>query len=1477
MSKSMDQLAQYHKEETADTVGSLDTNIRAGMNAGMSVEDVMSNFNFPKSVDNPYQAIASVAIGKHYGITPEKAYGMYPVLKETLYPNITDEDLVGKLFTSSELPQSTVTREHHAEEAKKDAEKFPAYAKEREEAELDIAGKAIFQSQDSYEKQSKPVLKEAARKHLDDEWFGKGSQRDIVRENYYDAMFLAKSDEERQHYTQTYIKNLGVEQKHRLEHIKRLEYQIENHTSDEGFWTRKYLAGKRGFIREYGAMSRMAEVAMMGLDKLPNTEAQDQWIQSKITTFRKEMRMAHFKSMAPELWREELNWWDGATNAVIENTPTMMLTATAAALTGMTGGTIAAKAGIMYTMGAAESYDVYAKCIDRGFTEEESTKRANIAFVLNGGIEAVSGGVMKYKPSLGIGKRLVQKVGKFGKNILREVIFEEIPQEIIQSLLTGDVPYKPDGTLDKDAIVDQLALVIRDAAFMAGTYGGVSMGVESVSAHRFKTKHGITKDEAMIYAEKMESMVNEARTKETDRLERIKSGEMLEGEDAYTDDLYIKTALAEEIQIGDDEKGHAFMLVRNTGEDAAENPWHIVDKNRPDNNLTFKTYSEALNKYMELAPIEEVRHSVYKTMEQMAPEVFAEISGKSPDYTEPLSNIGLSTKYYMVKTGRNEFDVIDADTGETLGSGLSLKEATKLKANNNIGTGTNDLLVELHRFAKSRADNGALTNIYGPIAALTDAHKNLASRQTNAQKLVDYLTQLRKDIQVNFDKVEADRAVPQDFLDRVNALPDMVGDLLSDHTEISNILREIIRKGQLYGEGLEAEQRRNWIFSWPSKVKKNKRAKEVTTQKQAEAGMLEKAWDAILGTSKDDHITSALHMFGNAHIPLSMKIIKARTRATAFFDFLIDTIQKIQDDLEIGTEDHRAWSNIFSYRGRKADLYPVVIGGQTHDFTMAQLMYMNLIMRDGKVMKLIQEVGLSFGKYDLGNISEAEMIGLTQTLAENRKALAFTDMMQSFYTHERGDVVNMGSMDMLGHILVSENSFIKVHQKDGNGPVLIQDIFGQVIEDARMASHYAGIKPTMDQIASLTHNRALQMAVQKAGKTKHLSRFREEMDAMNKSRNRPGTTLERAITRLGANRARSILANGRIATLQAGSYQLYMAETSARYMRGGKAPQEIYETWDLYQFRSRGMGSVHSVASRSTVKKSLTGKQPVLDFTLYPMHKVDLAIIKQAALISWHEMTDKILTGKARRWWDAYGYDPHSFKVMSPEFLEALHDRADYLASTSQPMFFPESRNVYSTSDSPVLREMARFRSFTDQLLRSNARQIALWRMGEISQREMATNLGRNIIFASVWYNGLRWIFDEIFRDEDEEAKNLFLEIVLGPLSWIPFLGWPLKSGVSALINEGSGYGPADFTTITFDQVNHTTRTMYTLSKAIKYSLNDEKDSSGNWKAEKYWRDGMREAAKDILIIFFGLPDYLVDVIPEEEKGKKRASQFRIH
>jgi hypothetical protein len=470
---------------------------------------------------------------------------------------------------------------------------------------------------------------------------------------------------------------------------------------------------------------------------------------------------------------------------------------------------------------------------------------------------------------------------------------------------------------------------------------------------------------------------------------------------------------------------------------------------------------------------------------------------------------------------------------------------------------------------------------------------------------------------------------------------------------------------------------------------------------------------------------------------------------------------------------------------------------------------------------------------------------------------------------ERGSVVNIGSMDMLGYELITADKFLPISSfGEPGGPMMLVDIFSQVTEDIRKAAHYTGIKPTTRMLEDLVNDEDFVMAVQDAGKTRHLTRFRQQIEAMNKEKYKANDALSKIITRVGANRARSILANGRIAMLQAGSYQLYANEATVRYMRGGFAPKEIYDNWDFYQYRANGMGSIHSVVSQHQIRKMHLGRGSMLDIALLPMHKVDLKVLRQAATIAWHEMTDETLVGKSRRYWEGMEINPHDLEVMSPEFMKALHDRATYLASATQPMFFPESRNFYSTTDNAFLRELARFRSFTDMLLRNNSRQIALWQMGEIGAREAMTSVGMNHVFAAIWYNGLRFALDQIMKDEEDEkaVKDVLIDVLLTPISLLPFIGWTLKTGIT-WIGQDSGYGPANFGTLTADQLNHVTKTAFTLGKAM-YIYNSG-DPGSKKRAEKMFKGATRDAVEDMLIMMWGLPPWLVDIVPEDKKKKK--------
>lgn len=1411
MSNSLDQLAAMNERDTMEKVNSLDGSIRQAITSGMPASEVVQNLNFPKSVQEPHQALISVALAAHYQITPERAYGMYGPLKEALYPDLNDEELVTKLFMAEKgtLPDSTVNEAHHRKVAEAAGKDFEQYQLERTEAEAGIDDdlRGLIQSKKSFEEWSKPILKQRARQHIDDEWFGKGNQHDQQKMKYYDALFDANDAEERQIATDKYINNLKVIQQYRLKDIKRLEYQIENNTQDESFWTRKRLAAQRGKARGKGMLAKMGEVIVQGLDWVPRTEAGRLYGEDKIKEFRTEMRQAYFQSTSPELWRPELNAWDGMTNALLENTPTMAAATVAAIIGGMAAGPTGAKMGVFFVVGAAESADIYPKAMENGFSVEEANVRSNIGFVINGLIEAAGGGITKYAPVSK--KKVFGKLTKKGisltKVVLKELM-EELPQELTTTILTNDTPYKPDGTVDMDEVVNQILLLARDTAFMAGTYAGASKGMSSV--HKAFTKTQVlTMDEYDVIGKYFEDL--------------LKDGEKAKVEGKVTNDL----------------------------------------------------------------------------------------TPKSPGQTEDLNTMKNSERFYIKKEGDNQYTLWDSDTGQqyaitgetvTEGNIENYVNIMDAKDQANLNQSKDNPMTQLYRFTVARVANGETNPVYVNITKMLDGKSTHQQRMDSAEHLAEYVTDLKKNlIESHFDQDFIDKAIKDDLIEKIHLIPDLwkKGREIVDKTGVKHLafispaeklnavneLRQVMRFAQIWGEGKEADMKRNYIYSLIKKVKPNKKHKDVLSEKDAKQNKLAWMWDMTLGTSKDDFITTLVHMFGNDHIPIAMKIINARTMATGFFEDMGHQLMQITVDLDITNQDKHDWST--ALKGlTKPTLIDLSLGGENHQLTMSQIMFLNLSLRNSKHIKVIAEKGVAFPNYDIPPLSEEEMREVVRILEETPKAKAYVDAMEDFYIQVRGAIVNIGSQDMYGYDAVTADNFLPLNQKGQDGPMLLKDMFAQNTEDIRRAAHYTGIKPTTQLMESIIHSTEFKKSIQTAGKTKHLKRFQQEISAMEKSLHRASEELGKLITKIGANRARSILANGRIATLQAGSYQLYQNETDSRYMRGGHAPKEVYETWDLYRFRAEGMGSVHSVASNNTVRKMHLGKSSPLDFTMYPMHKVDLAVVRQAATIAWHEMTDKVLTGKARRWWKAMNINPHELKIMSPEFIQVLHNRADYLASTTQPMFFPESRNLYSNSDNVMFRELARFRSFTDQLLRNNARAMALWRMGEISSREAFTDIARNIIFSTVWYNGLKWVFRSLLisslmgaekseKEEEAELYRLFLNIILGPISQIPFIGWTMKTGIQSLA-EDSGYGPASFSSITAEQLSHTANSMYTLAKAMKHSLSDKKGSEE--KAERLWKKGMRGAAEDTLILFFGLPPWLVDIVPEE-KPKKKKSKYSIY
>jgi hypothetical protein len=262
-------------------------------------------------------------------------------------------------------------------------------------------------------------------------------------------------------------------------------------------------------------------------------------------------------------------------------------------------------------------------------------------------------------------------------------------------------------------------------------------------------------------------------------------------------------------------------------------------------------------------------------------------------------------------------------------------------------------------------------------------------------------------------------------------------------------------------------------------------------------------------------------------------------------------------------------------------------------------------------------------------------------------------------------------------------------------------------------------------------------------------------------------------------------------------------------------------------------------------------------------------------------MRDGATGPKAQQYWRSVGLDPQALfaeGMDSPNFQKALYDRATYLTYMTQPMFFPESRNLYLQQDAGLLREIARFRGYTDQILRNVDRQMTLYLQDEISFREMAKNVSVGMAWSSFWNNGLKWLFllgmNEFRKEEDKKEMNVIYEFITNPVSLMPFIGWTVKGGIHNLAYDDS-YGPADFSTITLEQLNHMKGSINDILLGIRYSIADEQDVYGNWKSEKYIKRGMKGAAQDFLILGLGISGKPIELIPDGiSKTRQRTRRY---
>ena len=183
-------------------------------------------------------------------------------------------------------------------------------------------------------------------------------------------------------------------------------------------------------------------------------------------------RLMHRALQEPEMQPVIENAFDKYFGGAVETGPFLGAALGSAALSG--GATLPSTiAGFLVAYGV-EGNNIEQTALDQGKSLRDARIRGIVGGVINGGIEVIGGGPGKYlkKAALESTIKKLSKARYYSKRVLKtalaEGLREELPQEFISMVLGGDVPRKPDGSIDYYEIASRLV----DAGVMGTILGG---------------------------------------------------------------------------------------------------------------------------------------------------------------------------------------------------------------------------------------------------------------------------------------------------------------------------------------------------------------------------------------------------------------------------------------------------------------------------------------------------------------------------------------------------------------------------------------------------------------------------------------------------------------------------------------------------------------------------------------------------------------------------------------------------------------------------------------------------------------------------------------------------------------------------------------------------------------------------------------------------------------------------------------------
>ena len=876
--------------------------------------------------------------------------------------------------------------------------------------------------------------------------------------------------------------------------------------------------------------------------------------------------------------------------------------------------------------------------------------------------------------------------------------------------------------------------------------------------------------------------------------------------------------------------------------------------------------------------------------------IYMRIALKGVDLTQGQRN-SLMQKMATAKTEKDQQKLI-----------LTVEAIREISLHNKAVAAFNKIKRFINKASKRRLVDGGLHHtIHDTLQELLNNYTTLSPKILNSlSRTKAHLDRLRDSVSKNTSSEYAEALIPKATMAKIEELTRTnLKDLSADEiNELNQSLKHYLKLNQLYStlvmNKMIREQRdflNNAVFDvkLPAKPKKGKR---FTPQR----GLWKTMLDAFVGIKNDDIYTIATKIWGRFD-PISKLVMNGRRKQLSLTMKYADILRGFLQEHNITIDQLKKWSPAMHLIvglqraklaiGQGVDLNVINIGGVDQEFTMAELIAFVLHSKNRYNLRQIVRNGISTRDISIGKISRDEFQQMIDIVDTDPAARAFVDSMEQFYI-EMGSDINQVSRKLDGRDIATLDNYFHVEYERVGGvtgteyvrdslmdedgrlrprtssrrPVMIRDVFEVINEDIGAISQFAGTAVAIRKLRSLANYAPFRHRIKVESNAEFiLERLDEEIRSMQLTRQPPATTIERAVRKIEGGVAQSVLLNPKIWALQPFSAVLYATEVSDKYMLaikpklGAQFEKDINDNWTLYRARKEGMGAAKSIANPSTIRRLFTNTGNLRDKSMEGLHKGDRWGVSRAAQVTAAEMSDPKLSGRSLSWWTNYGVNPYTLDYGSNEFWQAFNDRADHLVTLTQPMFFAENKSSYSNSNNPLVRTLARFRSFIDQIGRIIRRQMAMARYGDVSRVEATRNIAIAISTVSIIAAVVRHLFGLVLGKEPDR-DDFLREVVTSPLAVIPFAGYPAKKIADALLG-GEGVAP-EFSAMPIMLIDSILKHSWDIAKGLNYAFDDEFIQSGpnrgEKKSERFLKAGVKGIMSDYLM-FQGVPTRTIEQI----------------